>query len=272
MSWKNLFTLGNYSKLQDEKQEFEMLAEEFSYWQKEFISLSQHRLNAYNFLRHERREVHRNLALVKNLIGRVREITKHNEQTVKSDFLSYYKNNSTEFKLGNVSVDFKGKLDAVSENFMVSIDSSFKRLGNKKEFTKADLKNEIAIVAVESLFKGIDQVLELNSEVNEKRRQIGQKRIEVKNALSKIYLMGPEYYKETNGMLEIAKVLNMHNKVFSLKYQEVQKEINKKSKFLLFWEEIRGVKVIPSEKMEEDIHLLRIFASEYNRFNNDSNL
>ena len=152
MSWfKNVITGGNYNKLQNEEREFQNLAEKFSLLQDGYIDLNQSHLNALHFLKTEREEVVKNLSLTKNLISKVKSITNDKKQIIKSDFVSYVENTNVEFQIGDVSIDFQGKLDKVSETFVKSLDGSFKRLENKKTFTKGDLKLELAGIAVEDI-------------------------------------------------------------------------------------------------------------------------
>ena len=45
--------------------------------------------------------------------------------------------------------------------------------------------------------------------------------------MRKMTNQAPKTYIEIKRMIEIARVLNMHNQVFSAKYQTIQNEINK---------------------------------------------
>lgn len=141
MSWfKNVITGGNFNRLQDEQREFNKLAKSFSLLQDGYIDLNQTHLNALNYLKKEREEVVKNLSLSKNLISKVKAITNDKKQEIKNDFIAYVENENVEFRLGDISINFQGKLDNVSETFVKSLDSSFKRLENKKNYTKGDLK------------------------------------------------------------------------------------------------------------------------------------
>lgn len=273
MSWfKNVITGGNYNKLQNEEREFQNLTEKFSLLQDGYIDLNQSHLNALQYLKSEREEVVKNLSLSKNLISRIKSITKDQKQVIKSDFVSYVENTNVEFQIGDVSIDFQGKLDKVSETFVNSLDSSFKRLEDKKTFTKGDLRLELAGIAFDAISEGISAVINLNGEVNEKRRHITTTSIEIKKAVHKMTNQAPKTYIEMKRMIEIARILNMHNQVFSAKYQTIQNEINKKSKFSIFINELLNKKIIPTEKMLTDLHILNQYSSEYSKFNKKANI
>lgn len=273
MSWfKNVITGGNFNRLQDEQREFNKLAKSFSLLQDGYIDLNQTHLNALNYLKKEREEVVKNLSLSKNLISKVKAITNDKKQEIKNDFIAYVENENVEFRLGDISINFQGKLDNVSETFVKSLDSSFKRLENKKNYTKGDLKAELAIVAVETLIKGVGEIINLNGEVNEKRRHITASTKEIIDATSKMTKQAPKIHIEAKRMIEIASVLNKHNQVFSIKYQAIQREINKKSKVTIFINELFNKKIIPDENMQINLHSLMKYSSEYSRFNKESNI
>ena len=273
MSWfKNVITGGNFDKLQNEQREFNKLANSFSLLQDGYIDLNQTHLNALHFLKKEREEVVKNLSLSKNLISKIKSITNDKKQEIKNDFITYVENQNVEFQLGDVSINFQGKLDNVSETFVKSLDSSFKRLENKKNYTKGDLKAELAIVAVETLIKGVGEIINLNGEVNEKRRHITASTKEIIDATSKMTKQAPKIHIEAKRMIEIASVLNKHNQVFSIKYQAIQREINKKSKVTIFINELFNKKIIPDENMQINLHSLMKYSSEYSRFNKESNI
>ena len=273
MTWfKNAITGGNFNKLQNEQREFNKLTKSFSLLQDGYIDLNQTHLNALNYLKKEREEVVKNLSLSKNLISKVKAITNDKKQEIKNDFIAYVENENVEFRLGDISINFQGKLDNVSETFVKSLDSSFKRLENKKNYTKGDLKAELAIVAVETLIKGVGEIINLNGEVNEKRRHITASTKEIIDATSKMTKQAPKIHIEVKRMIEIASVLNKHNQVFSIKYQAIQREINKKSKVTIFINELFNKKIIPDENMQINLHSLMKYSSEYSRFNKESNI
>lgn len=273
MSWfKNVITGGNFDKLQNEQREFNKLANSFSLLQDGYMDLNLTRLNVLRFLKEEREEVVKNLSLAKSMISKVKSITNDKNQEVKNDFITHVENQNIEFQLGDVSIDFQGKLDNVSETFVKSLDSSSKKLGNKKKITKDDLKSELAIVAVETLIKGVGEIINLNGEVNEKRKHIAASTKKIIDATSKMTNQAPKIYIEVKRMIEIAVLLNKHNQVFSIKYQAIHQEINKKSKFTIFINELFNKKIIPDETMQTHLHSLIKISSEYGRFNNDANI
>lgn len=273
---KNIATFGGYDKLQNEQREFNNLAKSFSLIQDRFIELNQSHFNALSFLKSEREEVVRNISLTKNLISKIHTTPNGKKNTVKNDFVTYIENEKIEFTLGDVSIDFKGKLDSVSEAFVTSLEGSFKRLDNRKDnkkgISKAELKAELGMIAVDVLISGVAKVFELNSEVNQKRREINEAKREINNAYSKMLDQVPKIYSEVKRMVEIAKVLNKHNQVFSLKYKTIQDELNVKPKFKIYIREILNKKIIPSNNIEQNLHQLISYSSEYSKFNNESEI
>ena len=273
MSWlKNAVTFGKFDKLQNEQKEFNTLANSFSIAQEAYIDLNETHLNAVKILKKEREDVVKNLSLSKNLISKIKTITNNKKQEIKNDFVTYTENENVEFQLGNISVNFQGKLDNVSETFVKSLDSSFKRLDKNKNPTKADLKSELGIIAVETLIQGVTQIINLNVEVNEQRRHITASTKKINDAYEKMTNQAPQLYIEVKRMVEIAEVLNKHNQVFSLRYKTIQDELNLKSKFIIFLNELRNKKIIPNAKIQHNLHVLIKYSSEYSRFNNESKI
>lgn len=269
---KNIFTGWNYGKLENEKIAFEILRDQFYEFQKEYIAINQTRLNALSYLKTERSEVVRNLSMAKNLISKIKDIRNDEIQEIKTDAITYFENKSIEFEAGDVTVDFQGHLDKASESFILSLGSSFKRLETKKTYTKADLKTEAAIVAIESLISGISAIFALNTQVNENRRKILDASTEIKNAMPKMTSQASKVYTEVKRIIEIARILNKHNEVFSKKYNEIQKALNSKTKISLFIYELLNKKVQPDDEMLLNLQSLRQFSSEYSKFNKEAKI
>lgn len=272
MSWsKNLFTGGNYDRLQNEEREFNKLSKSFSFFQDSYVELGQTHLNALQFLKNEREEVVKNISFAKTVFAKVTNVNAL-KQEIKKDAVEIIINENIEFTLGDISIDFQGKLDNVSETFVKSLDGSLKRLESKKKYTKSDAQSELAIVAVDTLISGVTALIGLNSEVNKKRRMITEATGEINKATLKITEKAPKIYSETKRIMEIATVLNKHNQVFSIKYQATQKELNKGSKVKVFFNELLNKKIVPTHTMQENLQSLRMFTSEYSRFNRDANI
>ncbi|WP_026709005.1 hypothetical protein [Flavobacterium frigidarium] len=270
--YKNIVTGGGYDKLKNEEREFKKTVSSYKLMEESYIALNQTQLNALHYLKNERQEVVKNLSLSKNLIGRIKTIAKDKKQEVKNDFINYIENEHVEVTIGNVSINFQDKLDNVSETFMKSLDSSFERINNKSTFTKADLKVELASVAVETLIQGVSQVINLNSEVIERRKHIVNSTKQIVEMIAKMSNQAPIIYGEVKRMMEIASVLNKHNQVFSVKYAAINKEINKNSKIRLFIKDISNRKIIPDDKIMTHLHPLIKYSTEYSNFNKNANL
>lgn len=273
MTWyKNVLTGGGYNKLKNEELEFKQTVNSYKLMEERYIALNQTQLNALHYLKNEREEVVRNLSLSKTLIGRIKTIANDKKQEVKKDFINYVENQHSEFTIGNVSINFQGKLDNVSETFVMSLDSSFKRLDNKKTFTKADLKVELASVAIETLIQGVGEIINLNNEVIEHRKQIASSTKQIVEMIAKMSNQAPIIYGEVKRMMEIATVLNKHNQVFSYKYSAINSEINKISKIKLFLKDMSNRKIIPNDEILTHLHPLIKYSTEYSNFNKNANL
>ena len=273
MSWfKNKITGGNFNKLQSEEREFHILADKFTLLQESYIALSQSHLKASQLLKTERKEAVRNLTLTKNMILKVKSIANDKKQIIQSDFISYFESTSVEFKIGDVSIDFQGEFDKVGIVVVDSLSGLFKRLGKNKTYTKRDFTKELSGIASDILGVAFGAFLNLNEDVNKTRRIIADKSIELKDAMLMMTSQTPQIYIESKRMIELARVLNMHNQVFSIKYETIQKEINKKSKFDIFTNELFKKKIIPDETMQINLHSLVKHSSEYSRFNESAKI
>ena len=271
-TFKNFITGGNFGKLEDEKEDFEILKDKFLKFQDEYVAINQERLNALLFLQEERAEVVRNLSMAKNLISKVKIIRNNEIQEFKTDAITYFENKNIEFEDGTVMVNFQGHLDSVSETFIISLDDSFKRLAKNKTYTKANLKEEAALVALETLIGGVTALFTLNSEINENRKKIVKATTQIRNEMPKMTKQAAIVFAEVKRIIEIATVLNKHNEVFSKKYCEVYRSMNSRSKTLLFFDELLGRKIEPDYKMQNDIHQIRMLSSEYSKFNKDASM
>lgn len=272
MSWlKNKITGGNYNKMQSEEVEFNILKDKYSLLKEGYDDLEKSRQKASHLLKTERKEAVKNLTLAKNMILKVKTISNDKRQIIQSDFISCFESTCVEFKIGDVSIDFQGEFDKVGVAFVGSLSGSLKRFQKNKTYTKQDFKKELG-AAFDFIGVAFGSILNLNEEVNKKRRIIADKSIEIKDAMLMMTSQAPQIYIESKRMIELARVLNMHNQVFSIKYETIQKEINKKSKFDIFTNELFKKKIIPDETMQINLHSLVKHSSEYSRFNENAKI
>lgn len=277
MSWvKNIATLGNYNRLQEEERDLKSLEKHFRAIESNYYILITDRENAFHLLQEEREEVIKNIAVFKNLLSKIKEISNDKKMEEKNDFISKYDYNSFASSPQEFSVNFQGRIDQAGMDILTSIDHSFvrleKRYKNNEKVTKGDLYAELGIVAIETVMAGISALIELNEEVNENRKKISKASKQINNAIKKMKDTAPEVNAEGFRIIEIARVLNKHNQIFSEKFESVLKELNLHSKRTSFYNFIFNKKLEPSQKMMENLHHLMLYTSAYNAFNSSSKI
>lgn len=272
MSWfKNIITGGNYNKLQNEEIAFYDLKIKYNSFEDDFLLINQKRFEALSHLKNEREEATKNLYLAKNLISRIKEVNgKEIIQVI--DSISDVAIPSPAIVIGDVSIDFNGKLDNVSQTFLNSINDSINRIGENKTYTKQDLKVEFASIAFDIVSEGISQLIQINSEVNSKRKVILDGSRSMTNSIEKMTNQAPVIYKELKRIIEISRVLNKHNQAFSKKYETIVKDINKKSKWSNFINDLFNRKLVPDDKMLMDLKYLIAYSSDYNKINKSAKI
>lgn len=272
MSWfKNIITGGNYNKLQDEEAAFYDLKDRYNSFQDDFLLINQKRFEALTHLKSEREDAMKNLHLAKNLISRIKEVN-GKEIIHVIDSISNVVATGPEIVIGDVSIDFQGKLDNVSQTFLNSLNGSLNRLGENKIYTKKDLKAEFATIAFDVLSDGISQLVQINSEVNSKRKEIVNASRSMVDSIDKMTTQAPVIYKELKRIIEISRVLNKHNQAFSKKYETIIKDINKQSKWSNFIGDLFNRKIVPDDKMLMDLKYLISYSSDYSKINKSAKI
>lgn len=274
MSWfnfKNIVTGGNYNKLQDEEAAFYDLKDEFNLFQDDFFLINQKRFEALTHLKSEREDAMKNLHLAKNLISRIKEVNgKEIVQVI--DSISRVGSPGPETVIGDVSIDFNSKLDNVSQTFLNSLNGSINRLGENKTYTKENLKAEFVTIAFDVAADVIDNLKQLNSEVNNKRKVIANASSSMVNSIDKMTTQAPVIYRELKRIIEISRVLNKHNQSFSKKYETIIKDINKQSKWSNFINDLFNRKIVPDDKMLMDLKYLITYSSDYSKINKNTKI
>jgi len=268
---KNFFTGGNYNKLQDEEAAFYDLKNKFNSIQDEFFLINQKRFEALTHLKSEREDAIKNLHLAKNLISRIKEVNgKEIIQVI--DSISNVVATGPEIVIGDVSIDFQGKLDNVSQTLLNSLSGSLNRLGENKTYTKKNLKAEFATIAFDVVSDGISQLIQINSEVNSKRKEIVNASRNMLDSIDKMTTQAPVIYKELKRIIEISRVLNKHNQAFSKKYETIIKDINRQSKWSNFIDDLFNRKIVPDNKMLMDLKYLISYSSDYSKINKNAKI
>ena len=72
-------------------------------------------------------------------------------------------------------------------------------------------------------------------------------------------------YAETLRIIEVGKVLNVNNRVFTEKYSEINKFVTKQSIIKQFWNEINSKKITPTNEINIKIAQLMNICAGYNK-------
>ncbi|TDO95603.1 hypothetical protein [Flavobacterium sp. 245] len=277
MSWlKNIATLGNYNRLQQDERDLKSLEKHFRAIESNYYILIKDRENAFHLLQEEREEVVKNIAVFKNLLSKIKEISNDKKMQEKNDFISNYDYNSFTSSPQEFSVNFHGRIDQAGMDILTSVDNSFirleKRYKNNQKVTKGDLYAELGIVAIETVIASVSALVDLNVEVNENRKKITKASKQINNAIKKMKDTAPEVNAEGFRIIEITRVLNKHNQIFSEKFESVLSELNLYSTRKSFYNFIFNKKIEPSQKMTQNLHHLMLYASAYNTFNSSADI
>lgn len=136
---------------------------------------------------------------------------------------------------------------------------------NIKDFSKDDFKLETGVIAVEMLFESFSQAINYNGEIQKQRKQIQREKQRVINIIDKLFANAEIIYAETQRIIEVGKVLNINNQVFTQKYSEINKFVISQSIFKQFWNEIASKKITPTADVNLKIAQLMNICAGYNK-------
>jgi hypothetical protein len=263
---KNIITLGGYGKLEDEKKEFEILKNTYAHISSSFFDLYKNRLEAYTNLEYERLEAHRNFAIAKNLLKKFKNVG-NNQNLKTNDNLTSVEIKNYQQEKFNYEVSFNKNLEAITNTFSSSVEKSLKRNKGKniKNFSKDEFYLEAGVVAVETLFESFSQAINYNGEIQKQRKQIQREKQRVITIINKLFSDAEIVYAETQRIIEVGKVLNINNQVFTTKYSEINKFVISQSIFKQFWNEIASKKITPTADVNLKIAQLMNICAGYNK-------
>lgn len=263
---KNIITWGGYGKLEDEKKEFEILKNTYTHISSSFFELYKDRLEAYTNLEYERLEAHRNFAIAKNLLKKFKNVG-NNQNLKTNDNLTSVEIKKFQQEKFNYEVSFNKNLEAITNTFSSSIEKSLKRNKGKniKDFSKDQFLLEAGVVAIETIFEGFSQAINYNGEIQKQREQIQREKQRVINTIDKLFANAEIVYAETQRIIEVGKVLNINNQVFTSKYSEINNFVTSKSIFKQFWNEIASKKITPTADVNLKIAQLMNICAGYNK-------
>ncbi|MBC7440410.1 MAG: hypothetical protein H7250_10575 [Flavobacterium sp.] len=263
---KNIITGGGYGKLEDEKIEFEILKEKYSNISSSYSNLYKNRLEAYTNLENERLEAHRNFAIAKNLLKKFKSVG--NSENLKTvDKVTNVEINNYQQGKFNYNSSFDKNLDAITNTFSSSVENSFKRHKGKniKDISKDEFLLEAGVVAIETIFESFSQAINYNGEIQKQRKQIQLEKQRVISIIDKLFSNAEIVYAETQRIIEVGKVLNVNNHVFTTKYSEINKFVTNQSILKQFWNEINSKKITPTNEINIKIAQIMNICAGYNR-------
>jgi len=264
-TWKNILTLGNHGKLQKEIDQFKSVSEYYTCLEGDFKPLIEVHKASAAYLQTEREAAIKNLFLVKTLIKRIKNNVDEKGQELKLDDFIKVEISKDNKVNDNLDVDVNFNWNNVGGEFVDSLNDSLGFLSSKKSISTKDLKTEAILVGIDALGAALDSVLEINSQVNEQRAKIQEQLSKVSEAIDNIQNYYPEIYFESSRALEIAGALNMANQVFSRQFTAVHDKLFNKSKWRLFWEEFRNIKILITDEDKYEIQKLMLACSSYNK-------
>ena len=263
---KNVLTGGGYGKLEDEKKEFETLKKKYANISSSFSDLYKNRLEAYTNLEDERLEAHRNFAIAKSLLKKFKNVG-NNQNLKTNDNLTAVEIKNYQQEKFNYEVSFNKNLEAITNTFSGSVEKSFKRHKGKnvKDISKDEFLLEAGVVAIETIFEGFSQAINYNGEIQKQRKQIQREKQRVINIIDKLFSDAEIIYAETQRIIEVGKVLNINNQVFTTKYSIINKFVISQSIFKQFWNEIASKKITPTADVNLKIAQLMNICAGYNK-------
>lgn len=263
---KNVLTGGGYGKLEDEKKEFETLKKKYAHISSSFSDLYKNRLEAYTNLEDERLEAHRNFAIAKSLLKKFKNVG-NNQNLKTNDNLTAIEIKNYQQEKFNYEVSFNRNLEAITNTLSGSVEKSFKRHKGKniKDISKDEFLLEAGVVAIETIFEGFSQAINYNGEIQKQRKQIQREKQRVINIINKLFSDAEIVYSETQRIIEVGKVLNINNQVFTSKYSEINNFVTSQSIFKQFWNEIASKKITPTADVNLKIAQLMNICAGYNK-------
>lgn len=263
---KNIITGGGYGRLEDKKIEFEILKKRYSHISSSFSDLYKDRLEAYTNLEHERLEAHRNFVIAKNLLKKFKNVS-NNQNSRTIDNVTNVVIKDFQQENFNYNDSFGKNLEAITNTFSTSVENSFKRHKgrNIKDISKDEFLLEAGVVAIETIFEGFSQALKYNGEIQKQRKQIQREKQRVISIINKLFSDAEIVYTETRRIIEVGKVLNVNNSVFTTKYSEINNFVSRQPILKQFWNEISSNKITPTADINLKIAQLMNICAGYNK-------
>lgn len=264
--FKNVFTLGRYGKMHNELTVFENRRNTFLELAKEFRNSLKDQKLAFEVLKNQRKSAEKNIFLFKSILFLIKNKIKDNKSETIEDKMKIKEEIYVPTKVTSTNTSIPEiDLSKFSSDFFSTTNRNLKKLSKLKDPKKEDFILAGVDTAISAVTNAIGGIIELNKQVNEKRREIQESTKLLLNAAESIFDYHPILYKETLRANEIALTLLKSNEAFSAKYQEIFQEIFHESKITLFKKFLLKEKFQISDETIEKIVFLGSICSEYNK-------
>lgn len=279
MSWfKNVITGGSHGKLESEIEDLNNLQEFASELSSVYSNLQYQQILATKILKGERSDAIRNINSAKTLMRSIKTNTKSSaKQALIQDFSLEIEVSEIDNNNSDLNVNFDNNLNAFTDTVFATLDTSINNslmaLEEKNDYSKASLKQEAISVgvdlAVNAISKGITEIVNANKQTNAKRRQVKEQLEDTHNYIKNVYKAIPESTAFVRRSIEISRVLNKNNQVFTTKYKEIHGILYENASIRTFFSK----KLIcnKDEDIKKVINLM-IICSNYSKLNKNARL
>lgn len=227
--FKNIFTFGNYNKLQKEKARLQSLADVCNILNDEVDKNEELLETLEDYLIKYRSAAYRNLNLCKDLLGLLKTID-GKKQSVVHDSAIAVPEITTKDILDITSIgEVKFDSDSFGKSVMMSVDSVNNSLTSIMEqggkITATDLKLGAIEVGISAIASGVTGIIDLNAETSEQREKVQLKIAVITRKLSRILPELNEYRVQILRQIEILSALKEMCVAFIKVYEPLRQNV-----------------------------------------------
>lgn len=264
--FKNVFTLGRYGKMENELLNYKRRRDILKKMANEFKESIKDQKSAFNSLTIQRKDAEKNIFLFKTILFLIKNKIKDNKADIIKDKMNIKEHINLPSKVLNAKTEIpEADLSKYSNDFFSRTNKNLKILSKIKNPQKEELAILAIDAAISAITNGIGAIIELNQEVNEKRKEIIENTKIIFKAAETVSNYHPTVYQETLRAIEITKSLIKANEAFSICYEEIKNEIFRENDLILFRKFILKEKFEINESIINKIIFLGSICSEYNK-------
>jgi hypothetical protein len=272
--FKNVATLGNSAKLEEEMDRLRLLSACCKNLQRDINKADCLNSDLYDALEEYRAAAYRNLYLAKELIGLVKsKVSSKAQKRIVDTFLEVYKPEG--MTGGNVRLDdaaLSFNTDLFMQRFGSDMSETLTCLNDKIEKGGTVNKDDFIVAGIELAFSsalnGLENIIDLYSSTKQARAEVQD---DIASALKYIKKAIPSIQNYLAALLRQAELLTSlsnANKAFIKAYEPLREEVFGDPSFSQY---IFGLKdhkeLFASDKFREDLQYLIRVCSEYNKIN-----